>query len=53
MTEGLADHTCASAWRGAYDDQYIYLKESAVGTRAAAATNLAAVALRCLVALFG
>lgn len=37
--------------RGAHDDQYIYVTESPVGPRAAAATNLAAVAIRCLVAL--
>lgn len=50
MERGLA--AVAVTVRGAHDDQYIYVTESPVGPRAAVATNMTAVAVRCLVALF-
>jgi len=49
LHHGLA--TVAVMVRGNHDDQYIYVTEAPVGPRAAAATNLAAVAVRCLIAL--
>ena len=50
LQHGLA--TIAVTVRGGRDDQYIYVTESPVGPRAAVARNVAAVAVRCLIALF-
>lgn len=49
MERGLA--TVAVPVRGAHNELYIYVTESPLGPRAAVATNLGAVAVRCLVGL--